>query len=215
MVRRVAAQDRRHQLIDAAIRVAQREGVAATTTRRIAAEAGASLATVHYCFASKQELFEEVLTAIITELSEAAQGDLRPGVDARTLLREGLRALWVIVEKEPAKQQLTYELTHYALRQPGMESFARWQYETSYAACATHLEGIAVAAGIGWSLTMPVLARMLMTVIDGVVLGWLVDRDSLSAVAALDSLADLLATLAVRPDVGTTADEPVASEDDD
>lgn len=195
---RVAAGDRRQQLIEAAIRVAERDGVAATTTRRIAAEAGASLATVHYCFRSKQELLEGVLTAIITELAEAAQGDLRPGVEARTLLHEGLRALWVIVEKEPGKQQLTYELTQYALRQPGMDSFARWQYETSYAACATHLKGIAAAAGITWSLPMPVLARMLMTVIDGVVLGWLVDRDSSAALAALDSLADLLATLAVR-----------------
>lgn len=197
---RVAAEDRRQQLIEAAIRVAEREGIAATTTRRIAAEAGARLATVHYCFRSKQELLEEVLTAIITELAEAAQGDLRPGVDARTLLREGLRSLWLVVEKEPGRQQLTYELTQYALRQPGMDSFARWQYETSYAACATHLEGIAVAAGITWSLPMPVLSRMLMTVVDGVVLGWLVDRDSTAAMAALDALADLLATLATNPE---------------
>ncbi len=197
---RVAAEDRRQQLIEAAIRVAEREGIAATTTRRIAAEAGARLATVHYCFRSKQELLEEVLTAIITELAEAAQGDLRPGVDAGTLLREGLRSLWLVVEKEPGRQQLTYELTQYALRQPGMDSFARWQYETSYAACATHLEGIAVAAGITWSLPMPVLSRMLMTVVDGVVLGWLVDRDSTAALAALDALADLLATLAMNPE---------------
>jgi len=199
-VGRVAAEDRRQQLIEAAIRVAEREGIAATTTRRIAAEAGARLATVHYCFRSKQELLEEVLTAIITELAEAAQGDLRPGVDAGTLLREGLRSLWLVVEKEPGRQQLTYELTQYALRQPGMDSFARWQYETSYAACATHLEGIAVAAGITWSLPMPVLSRMLMTVVDGVVLGWLVDRDSTAALAALDALADLLATLAMNPE---------------
>lgn len=194
---RMAAEDRRRQLVEAAIRVAERQGIAATTTRRIAAEAGASLATVHYCFRSKHELFEQVLTAIITELSEAAQSDLRPGVPVRVLLREGLRALWVVVEKEPGKQQLTYELTHYALRQPGMGGFAQWQYETSYAACAAHLEGIAAAAVITWSLPMPVLTRMLMTIIDGLVLGWLVDRDSSTALDALDSLADLLASLAV------------------
>ena len=199
-MRRIAAQDRRQQLIDAAIRVAEQEGIAATTTRRIAAEAGARLATVHYCFKSKQELLEGVLSAILTELSEAAEVRVRPGLDAKTLLHDGMRAMWVVVEKEPGKQQLTYELTHYALRQPGMESFAQWQYDTSYAACAAHLERVAVAAGITWSVPMPVVARMLMTVIDGVVLGWLVDRDSPSAVAALDSLTDLLATLAVTPD---------------
>jgi len=84
VVGRVTAQDRRQQLIDAAIRVAEREGIAATTTRRIAAEAGARLATVHYCFRSKQELLEGVLSAIITELSEAARGHVRPGHDAKT-----------------------------------------------------------------------------------------------------------------------------------
>lgn len=197
---RVAAQDRRQQLIDAAIRVAEREGIAATTTRRIAAEAGARLATVHYCFKSKQELLEGVLSAIITELSEAAAGHLRPGLDAKTLLHDAMRAMWLVVEKEPGKQQLTYELTHYALRQPGMESFAQWQYETSYAACAAHLDRVAAAAGITWSLPIPVVARMLMTVVDGTVLAWLVDRDGPSAVAALDALTDLLATLAVTPD---------------
>lgn len=212
---RIAAEVRRQQLIEAAIRVAEREGIAATTTRRIAAEAGASLATVHYCFRSKQELFEEVLTAIITELSEAAQGDLRPGLDARTLLHDGLRALWRIVEKEPGKQQLTYELTHYALRQSGMESFAQWQYATSYAACAAHLQGIAAVAGIEWSLPMPVLSRMLMTVIDGAVLGWIVDRDSPAALVALDALADLLASLAVPAQLGTAGHEQVASNHDD
>jgi len=200
VVGRVAAEDRRQQLIDAAIRVAEREGIGATTTRRIAAEAGARLATVHYCFKSKQELLEGVLSAIINELSDAAEVRVRPGLDAKTMLRDGMRAMWVVVEKEPAKQQLTYELTHYALRQPGLESFARWQYETSYAACAAHLERVAVAAGIDWSLPMPVMARMLMTVIDGAVLGWLVDRDSSSAIAALDLLTDFLATMAVSPD---------------
>lgn len=197
---RVAAQDRRQQLIDAAIRVAEQEGIAATTTRRIAAEAGARLATVHYCFKSKQELLEGVLGAIIAELSDAAEVRVRPGLDAKTLLHDGMRAMWVVVEKEPGKQQLTYELTHYALRQPGMESFAQWQYDTSYAACAAHLDRVAAAAGITWSLPMPIVARMLMNVIDGVVLSWLVDRDSPSAVAALDALTDLLATLAVTPD---------------
>jgi len=86
---RVAAHDRRQQLIEAAIRVAERDGIAATTTRRIATEAGASLATVHYCFRSKQELFEQVLTAIITELSEAAQETSDPaGTRRRSWAKE-------------------------------------------------------------------------------------------------------------------------------
>ena len=40
--------DRRQQLIEAAIRVLQRDGVGHVTTRAIAAEAGAPLASIHY-----------------------------------------------------------------------------------------------------------------------------------------------------------------------
>ncbi|MBA3294827.1 MAG: TetR family transcriptional regulator [Geodermatophilaceae bacterium] len=110
---RVAAHDRRQQLIEAAIRVAERDGIAATTTRRIATEAGASLATVHYCFRSKQELFEQVLTAIITELSEAAQADIRPGRDAATLCAKDART--VGRRREGARKTATDLRTH-ALR---------------------------------------------------------------------------------------------------
>src|ERR1700716_3308777 len=66
---RVQAKVRREQLIDAAVRVAARDGVASTPPRAIATEAGASLASVHYCFESKQELLQEVLISIINELT--------------------------------------------------------------------------------------------------------------------------------------------------
>src|SRR4051812_49039342 len=52
-VARVPVQDRRTQLVEAAISRAVRDGLADTTVRGIAEEAGVSLSTVHYCFASK------------------------------------------------------------------------------------------------------------------------------------------------------------------
>jgi AcrR family transcriptional regulator len=194
---RVRAEARREQLIEAAIRVATREGVAATTTRAIATEAGASLATVHYCFESKQELLQQVLIAIINELTEAAPAELPPGAGAGEMLRAGLRALWSVVEREPGKQQLTYELTHYALRTPGLAALARWQYEVYYARSARRLEMVAERAGIEWALPVATLSRMLMNMIDGLVLGWLVDRDSERARRALDAFADALGGFAV------------------
>lgn len=47
---------RKQQLIEAAIAVVAREGVDGATTRRIADEAGAPLATLHYCFQTKENL---------------------------------------------------------------------------------------------------------------------------------------------------------------
>ncbi|MFB7756763.1 TetR/AcrR family transcriptional regulator, partial [Streptomyces sp. NPDC056121] len=55
---RMPSAQRRRQLVEAAIRVMARDGVAKTTTRSVVAEAGVSLSVFHYCFDSKQELLE-------------------------------------------------------------------------------------------------------------------------------------------------------------
>jgi AcrR family transcriptional regulator len=198
-VARVQAKVRREQLIDAAVRVAARDGVAATTTRAVAAEAGASLASVHYCFDSKQELLQEVLISIINELTGDWAPDLADGADVAALVRADLGALWDVVEREPGKQQVTYELTHYALRTEGLEELAHWQYQVYYARSARRLRDIAARAGVEWALPLPVLTRMLMNMIDGLVLGWLVDRDSELARGALEAFADTLGGLAHHP----------------
>src|SRR4051794_41978000 len=71
---RVAATDRRRQLVAAAYRVISQEGFAAATTRRVCAEAGAPLAAFHYCFASKAELLGELTDQAMRELEAARAG---------------------------------------------------------------------------------------------------------------------------------------------
>lgn len=53
---RLPVPQRRAALIEAALRVIARDGLAAATTRAIAAEAGMSLASLHYAFTSRDEL---------------------------------------------------------------------------------------------------------------------------------------------------------------
>jgi hypothetical protein len=53
---------------------------------------------------------------------------------------------------------------------------------------------IAEAARIEWTRPVDELARMVLTVTDGVVLSWLVDRDSDAAVRALDAFVGQFAT---------------------
>jgi AcrR family transcriptional regulator len=56
-VARIPADVRREQFIEAAMTVIVEHGVEGATTRRIAEAAGAPLASLHYCFRSKEELF--------------------------------------------------------------------------------------------------------------------------------------------------------------
>lgn len=68
----VPTEVRRRQFIDAAVTVIAREGVDGATTRRIAEEAGAPLATLHYCFQTKENL----LWAVFEHLADLVRTDI-------------------------------------------------------------------------------------------------------------------------------------------
>ena len=58
---RMAAEDRRHQLIETAIHLFSQKGFAGTTTREIAAAAGVNEAIIFRHFATKQDLYKAIL----------------------------------------------------------------------------------------------------------------------------------------------------------
>ena len=77
---RIPVADRRTALVQAALRVVARDGVAAASTRRIVGEAGMPLASFHYVFESRDELMAQLIEA----------GNLTPKdvQDAEKLLRD-------------------------------------------------------------------------------------------------------------------------------
>ena len=80
----VSAENRRAQLIEAAIRVIQRDGIPAATTRAIAAEADAPLASIHYTFGSKEEVVRAAFDFLAEEMisSIEASTDYTAGIEA-------------------------------------------------------------------------------------------------------------------------------------
>jgi DNA-binding transcriptional regulator YbjK len=74
--------DRRHEIVDATLRLIGSRGVDAVTHRAVAAEAGVPLAATTYYFASKAELVREALELVI-----ARSVDL---VEQRTAVAGGL-----------------------------------------------------------------------------------------------------------------------------
>ncbi|MGI5193310.1 TetR family transcriptional regulator C-terminal domain-containing protein [Streptomyces sp. CA-288835] len=93
-------------------------------------------------------------------------------------ITKSLNAFWEGVERSPGEHQASYELTHYALRQAGFEELARRQYQHYLEAHTELLTEAAEAADIEWAVPVPVLARYLNAVLDGITLNWLVDRNS-------------------------------------
>ncbi|WP_344941031.1 TetR/AcrR family transcriptional regulator [Actinomadura miaoliensis] len=188
--RRLAAQA-------AAARVMARDGIAATSTRAIAAEAGMPRGSFHYCFRSKDELLDELAATIVSDMVQAARAVWSPDAPLDRNLRLGLRAVWEAGSERPDEHLVAYELTTYALHDPARAQLARRQYESYYKQGADYLAFVAEQAGIKWSLPMPTLARLLVTVIDGLFLNWLPDRNTEETMDVLDAFADQLAALAV------------------
>lgn len=192
--RRKTSDVKRQLLIDAALTVVARDGVAAATTRRIAEEAGLPLGTVHYWFADKDDLLREVISVMLSRVSEASNTVAQAGGDPLARLRA---AFAVVAKDDPGRQLALYELTAHALRTPELRDLARIQY-ASYVDEATrqlqpwidqieaHLPGGAHA-----------LAVLLTATFDGLVLGWLANPDDAGVDDALTLFADLLQKVAV------------------
>ncbi len=192
---RMPSAERRRQLTEAAIRAMTRDGVAATTTRSICAEAGVSLSVFHYCFDSKQALLESVISAITDHSVTLVREAIRPMATLRETIRAGFQAYWDHVSDRPGEHMLTYELTQYALRRPGFEHLAQRQYERY---CDTYTELIEeLRHHMDLELRVPVivLARYLAAMTDGLTLNHLVLGDDRTSADILDMITDHVAGL--------------------
>ncbi|MCY0945272.1 TetR/AcrR family transcriptional regulator [Streptomyces antarcticus] len=201
--------ERRRQLTEAAIRVMTREGVARATTRSISAEAGVSLSVFHYCFDSKQALFESVITAITDHYVTVVKEAIRPRPTLRETIRAGFEAYWDHVRAHPGEHMLTYELTQYALRQPGFGHLARRQYELYGETYAELIERLRGTAAFDLSVPVPVLARYLAAMTDGFTLSLLVlgDDGGTAGVLVVDTITEMITAHVV----GLVEDAPAAA----
>jgi AcrR family transcriptional regulator len=120
----VSAAERRPQLIKAAIDLMTREGVAAGSTRAIAAELGVAQATVHYTFGTKEGLYlavmEQLTDDLLTQVKKAAPENAGFEETLSTLAV----ALWRTVREQPSNHQLLTELSMFGLRVPALTDAA-------------------------------------------------------------------------------------------
>lgn len=199
---RLPSAERRRQLTEAAIRAMTRDGVPRTTTRSIAAEAGVSLSVFHYCFDSKQELVESVITTITGHYVTLVREAIRPRETLRETVRAGFQAYWDHVAAHPGEHMLTYELTQYALREPGFEHLARRQYEMYRDTYADLIERLCGTMDFELTVPVPVLARYLAAMTDGLTLNFLVLGEDTAWSDILGTITDHVAGMVreqVRP----------------
>lgn len=172
---RVPADQRRQDFVEAAVRIIASHGVRGATTRRIAEEAGAPLATLHYCFHTKEQLFFAVFQHLAEETSAGVDDGGSPiglGKAARNWLVR--TAEWTIAHDDYALAE--YELYFWALRQDGEDSnLAVEVYGLFFSRIEKQLRAALRPADDG-SLVEP-LARLLVGIVDGMIMQWNGHRD--------------------------------------
>ena len=190
---RIPVAERRALLLQAAWRVLSSRGVGAATTRAICAEAGMPQGAFHYCFSGRDELFREVVVGLLPiEVTAAAAAIDRRGSLSGVIAR-ALGAYFALVEADPAAHQVLYEITTTALRDPELADLARLQYQRYSEAATTVVQELARVREIEWDVPVEVLVRQVVTMLDGLTLHYLVDRNADAAHAALAAFAHDLA----------------------
>ena len=171
---RRSVEERREQLIDAAIQVLAEEGLDRATTRRITERAGLALGAFHYAFRSKDELLESVIERFAAGLDGMAGEVPETNGDVGRATRQLIETFWSFAQQSPELQLAQYELTLHALRDPAMRPLARKQYDTYTESISRALGNVADAPP---SQERDDLARYIAATLDGLVLQGIVDDD--------------------------------------
>lgn len=185
---RIPAAERRTDLVRAAVRIIATHGVDGATTRRIAEEANAPLATLHYCFSSKELLFQAVLEQLAAEYRNVLTGAHIHG-DLATTARALLRVLMQWYVESSDFGAATVELISWAQRQQGAPAVV--MYNESFDVLRTILDGAAAGQSVDPDI-IGQLSYVLASLSDGFAINWLTFADRAAALRQMDIAVDVL-----------------------
>lgn len=185
---RLPVEERRKQIVEAAIAVMSQRGVADTTTRQIARQAGVPLSAIHYCFGGKEALTGAVLERIVEKIDATASHGLSSADTLGEAIAMMTHSFWAFVEADAGLQTMQYELTLGALRSAAGSDFARRQYVAYVAIAESLFEEVTERSGERCAVPLPDLARFLVAGLDGLILQHLTDPDAERSRAGVELL---------------------------
>lgn len=170
---RIPAAQRRNDFIQAAVEVIATHGIDGATTRRIADEAGANLAMLHYCYDSKEALFSDVYEYVAGKYREVIQGS-DPHSTLEDAARQILRGVMQFYVDSPSFTAATFELINWARRQHRDRGIA--VYEQAFDTLRAALKDSAAGRRVTRK-TIDEIAYVLATLADGFAVNWMTYGD--------------------------------------
>ena len=179
--------DRKRDLAAAALRCLQRDGYAALTARKIAAEAGMSLGHISYHFASMDTLLAAAYELASDNLRAVGSQLLADKASAIDRLWAFLQAGFAPDFLHPAHLRMRIDLWSAALSNPAIAATERVLYDRYRA----ELVGLLTAlAAPGNEAAIDQVQDMIMATLDGIWLDWMRRRDPRSTQNALCACLD-------------------------
>jgi AcrR family transcriptional regulator len=193
---RVPAEQRRLDFIEAAVRVIAEQGIDRATTRKIAEAADAPLATLHYCFHTKEQLFfavfEHMSADILQGQAEAIKGHGDLAVTAARIVRATME--WST--HHPNYTRVQFDLLLWGLRRDGKDGKdAEWAPRVYGLFTQAYAQLLADSVGPNDdpALVEP-LARVVLSVIDGLSLQWVSNPDNSRLQGDVDLACAMIST---------------------
>ncbi|GAA4093534.1 TetR/AcrR family transcriptional regulator [Nocardioides kongjuensis] len=187
---RIPVAQRRRDFIDAAVEVIASHGIDGATTRRIAEQAKANVAMLHYCYDSKEDLFADVYEFVTGKYREVIEGS-DPHTDLPDAAEQILRGVMQCYLESPSFTATTFELVSWARRQHGDRGIA--VYDQAFDTVRKALQEAAAADPVTPEL-IDEIAYVLATLADGFGVNWLTYGDADVARAQMEINCSVLDT---------------------
>ncbi len=186
------------QIVKAAIRVLAQKGYARTSLLDIAREAGMSKGALHYHFPTKEALLAVVLETACDAVSQRSDAAWQEGENPLVSLRNGVRVLWDVRaarsdEALVVADLLAQSLHDETLRPPLARFFAIGSQQVADYV-TEHLPQI----GFEPTIPLPILSRIIVGMLDGLMLQVYVDPKALDADEVVDAFI-MMAVSLFRP----------------
>jgi AcrR family transcriptional regulator len=187
----VSAADRREQLIEATIALLRRSGAEGVTTRAVAGEAGAPLASIHYTFGSLDDLVVAAFERLIDEVSRRITDGLDVAAGYGPCIIEVMQRIAGLLDDE------RYGVLLRDLNPTGDRRVEALE-ERYYRLAHDLVDAIATARRREPAMPRAQMARLIMAAIDGVVLQFAAAGDVETARDDLAAFGRILAAAAER-----------------
>jgi AcrR family transcriptional regulator len=184
-------------LVRAAIDVMTRDGVAAASTRAIAAELGIAQAMVHYTYGSKDQLYRAVIEQLTADVSEhVREADPSPDESLRTAVGMFAERLWQSVLTRPDVHRLLTELFVLGLRTPSLHPTVEDYQRQLDDAFVQRMQRAITRTGTVPARPVEDVARLFAAGLDGLIVQRLARRDDEADRRALADLVTVTVALA-------------------